>query len=201
MSLSRKSHLQRYRLRSAAHGCNAHSCGGPCATIARHAHARSAPSSRRASARRGTHAWTGRNRRQRYERPVRATHHTRASSTHAWVYADMGTRVYAYIPHEVEQQIRVVVDPLENVRVDLPAAARTSHRCSASRARNACSHAPSRTSHAARRLALTALLPHAALDGCTGTPRRRGRAARALRAARAAAAASSLRRAAAPPAA
>ena len=41
---------------------------------------------------------------------------------------------------------------------------RTSHRCNASRARDACSHAPSRTSHAARRLALTALLPHAALD-------------------------------------
>jgi hypothetical protein len=58
----------------------------------------------------------------------------------------------------------VVVDSLENVRVDLPAAVRTSHRCNASRARDACSHAPSRTSHAARRLALTALLPHAALD-------------------------------------
>jgi hypothetical protein len=69
-------------------------------------------------------------------------------------------------------------------------------RCNASRARDACLHAPSRTPHAARCLALTALLPHAALDQLvapTGTPRRRGRAARALRAARAAAAASSPR--------
>jgi hypothetical protein len=198
MSLSRKSHLQRNRLRTAVMRIRA---ADQCTTIASHAHARSARCSRRASARRGTHAWSGRNRQQRYERPVRATHHTRASSTHVWVYVDMGTRMHAYIPHEVEQQVRVVVDPLENVRVDLPAAERTPHRRNASRARDACSHAPSRTPHAAHRLALTPLLPHAALDGCTGTPRRRGRAARALRAARAAAAASSPRRAAAPPAA